>query len=197
ESLPDVNVMSRPGAVRLGIRADQRFFGPGVRVETVVEESAAEGMGLQDGDVIFELDGVAVRGLGVLRDLLAHKKDGDEITLKVAREQEDLLLEGRFPEFEPRPVYPRELPTAHIFVTATKNTVAVASRNVRRFRLLLSPLQFDLSRELVVRGNGRIHRLTPEASLKLLLERYASEADSGRLFAAEAEVDVTRQGTGR
>ncbi len=190
-ALPDLNVMTGKGRVRLGVHTSRTFTGPGVSVEKVVEGSAAERMGLKPGDLIFEVDAVPIETLRDLRSALEAKTYEEEVLVKVVRGEEDLLLKGRFPPFKAQPIYPRATPTAHLSLSAEGNIVTVTSRNVRRFKLLLSPRQFDLSKEIVVTVNGteRLRkRLAPD--LTYLLQRYAHDAVAGRLFAASTVVDV-------
>ncbi len=190
-ALPDLNLMTGKGRVRLGVHTSRTFMGPGVSVEKVVEGSAAARMGLKPGDLIFEVDAVPIETLQDLRAALGAKTYEEEVLVKVVRGDEDLLLKGRFPPFKPEPIYPRARPAAHLSLSAEGNTVTVTSRNVRRFRLRLSPRQFDLSKEIVVTVNGK-ERLREKFApdLTYLLERYAHDADSGRLFAAEAVIDL-------
>ncbi|MCZ6573030.1 MAG: PDZ domain-containing protein [Planctomycetota bacterium] len=190
-ALPDLNVMTEKGRVRLGVHTSRTFMGPGVSVEKVVEGSAAERMGLKPDDLIFEVDAVPIETLQDLRAALGAKTYGEEVLVKVVRGDEDLLLKGRFPPFKPEPIYPRAKPAAHLTLSAEGNTLTVTSRNVRRFKLLLSPRQFDLSKEIVVTVNGK-ERLRKKFApdLAYLLHGYVRNADAGRLFAAEAVIDL-------
>ena len=52
EAPPDLNPIVQPGRPRLGFSADRAFGGEGVKVAAVVDDSVAQGMGLQEGDVV-------------------------------------------------------------------------------------------------------------------------------------------------
>jgi putative serine protease PepD len=69
----------------------------GVAVIAVDEGSAADGAGLRSssdgsGDVIVEIDGQPMKTFEDLADYIDGKKVGDEVTLKVRREGEDIEL---------------------------------------------------------------------------------------------------------
>jgi predicted esterase len=71
------------------------------------------------------------------------------------------------------------------------NRVEARSRGVARFRLLLSPRQFDLSRPIEVVTNGvTSHRGTVERSPEALLRWTARDNDRTMLFAAELSIQV-------
>ena len=59
--------------------------GEGVLVDNVQTNGAAERAGLKQGDIILEVDGVAVGSANQLQSLIARKRVGDEIHLKVFR----------------------------------------------------------------------------------------------------------------
>lgn len=71
------------------------------------------------------------------------------------------------------------------------NRVEVETRGVARFRLLLSPRQFDLTRSIEVVTNGvTSHRGTVERSDSTLLCWAARDHDRTMLFAAELSIEV-------
>jgi len=186
---PDLNVMSTPGRIRLGVRVDVNHV-QGVRFEAVVAGSVAASMGMKDGDILLELDGKPVPDLGALRSLLGKKAYGDLVTARVRRGETELPLEGRFPAFRSKPYYSRAKPTAWISVSVEGQTIQVTSRNVRRFKLHLSPDLFG-DQPVVVRVNGRAQPAkTMAVDLERILTRYAHDADAGRVFTREVTVEV-------
>ncbi len=194
---PDRNVETTSSRVLLGITVDQNFAGPGVRVTTVNAGSIAESLGVRVGDAIVALDGTSVKELADLRRLLSEKRAGQPISVSVRREGEKGPREssGNVPPEKPAPAYARALPTARISARRDGPAVEVASRGVRRFRILLSPEAFDLSAELLVRVNGvERFRGKPAPDLGRALARFAVEADARRFFPAEAEVELPPAG---
>ncbi|MBR5427834.1 MAG: trypsin-like peptidase domain-containing protein, partial [Clostridia bacterium] len=64
----------------------------GVRVGGVVSGSCAEKAGVQAGDIVTEIGSTAVTSSAGLRGTLAKYKAGDEITIKVFRNSEYVLI---------------------------------------------------------------------------------------------------------
>ena len=88
------------------------------------------------------------------------------------------------------PTVPRE-PWGRLEVERTENSVEVTTRGVERFRLLLSPEAFDLSRpvRVVVDGVER-HDALVQPSAAVLLHLAARDDDRARLFVAELSFEI-------
>jgi S1-C subfamily serine protease len=74
-------------ASQLGIDADQ-----GILIFDVPQGSAAANAGVQPGDVLLEIDGKKVESVEDLYAALREKKPGDQITLKVLRDGQEVNL---------------------------------------------------------------------------------------------------------
>jgi hypothetical protein len=122
--------------------------------------------------------------------LLEAKRHGDPVRFRVQTKDEERGVEGRFPTFRSRPVYDRSRPTAEIRVEAEGNRVVVHCRNVRQFRLWLSPVLFGNGPIALAVNGKRIQPTVKPIPLEGILRRYAREADSGRVFTRVATVDV-------
>jgi hypothetical protein len=79
--------VSASGAV-LGVTADGRGAGDGLRVAGVLPGSGAARAGLRAGDVIVRLAGVSVGGLDEVRRVLAGRRPGDTLPLLYLRDGE-------------------------------------------------------------------------------------------------------------
>lgn len=90
DALEDINVISTPGRVHLGFNVDRAFEGPGVKVTSVVDDSTAKKIGLQENDVVHELDGVPVATLQDLIGVLSRKEHGTPVRVVVRRGEEDV-----------------------------------------------------------------------------------------------------------
>ncbi|MEA2042509.1 MAG: M20/M25/M40 family metallo-hydrolase [Bacteroidota bacterium] len=64
------------------------YKGKGVKVGSVIENSAGDKAGLKKDDIILEFDGKAVNDLRQYSNLLKTKRPGDEVNLKVKRGDE-------------------------------------------------------------------------------------------------------------
>lgn len=79
----------------------------------------------------------------------------------------------------------------HIEAIVTGNTVKVKTDNIRKFTLLVSPAQFDLSQPVTVWINDvRYFNDTVKADLSTLLKWNAIDQDRTQLFAAELSFTV-------
>ena len=101
-TIPGFGAWTQPG--RLGIRVDDLtpqladYFGvdEGVLVTMVHADTVAEEAGLQAGDVITAVDGRPVIDIGDLRRSVGAVEDGEEFSITVTRERDQVLLTARF-----------------------------------------------------------------------------------------------------
>ncbi len=189
--LPDVNVMSTPGRVLVGITIDPAFEGEGVRVEEVRDGSLAQTLGLLPGDVIVGAEGRPVASLGDLRAVLQEKDWGDAMQLAWTRGDERHEADGMFPPFTPEPTFLRDRASGRIEVRTEGNRVDVRTRGVRRYALDLSPDLFDLDQPVTVTTNGTTSfEGVPKTDLAHLLHAFARDRDPSMLFPARIEIEI-------
>ena len=91
----------------LGISMDPRSFGQGVRVESVVEGSAADEAGIKAGDLITEIEAQKVKGFFEVSNRLRRFKKGEKPDIKLMRKGREIsvrpVLQGReIPEQDSR-----------------------------------------------------------------------------------------------
>jgi len=92
--------------------------------------------------------------------------------------------------FTSEPYYRRGKPTARIEVKCEGNLVRVVSRNVRKFRLRISPDLFTPGEVHVVVNGKDVAEEATELPLRAVLEDYARDADAGRLATREIVVSL-------
>ena len=61
----------------------------GVRIDKVIEDGAAADGGLEQEDVITEVDGKKVKTMGDLQAIIAQKRPGDKVTVKYLRNKKE------------------------------------------------------------------------------------------------------------
>ena len=81
-----------PRRASLGTMPDFGYEGEGVRVQQVMPDSAAESAGILAGDVIVMVDGQPVADLRSYSGILKAHSPGDEVTVTVLREGEQLAI---------------------------------------------------------------------------------------------------------
>ena len=85
----------------------------------------------------------------------------------------------------------RSSPSGRVEITHWNNTVTVRTEGVRRYKLLLSPDQFDFDQPIRVITNGRESFHTVVArDVETLLRWAARDNDRTMLFGAEIEIDL-------
>jgi len=190
EPLADLNIISRPGKVLIGIQVDRKFQGTGVKVDKVMEKTTAAAMGLQAGDILIGLDKTKIADLPALAEALGKKHFDEDVTVTIRRGDKELTLSGHFAAFTPEPSYRREKPTARISVRHEGEAIEVTARNVRAFRLLIDPQMIDIAKATVTVNGRPAETRSRRYDLKTILQRYGAEADKGRLFTGEIDVQV-------
>ena len=78
----------------LGVTPSEENSTRGVKIGSVIEGSCAEKMGLQAGDIILEINGIATSNFDDLRADVQAIAPGSLVELKVEREGKEKVLEG-------------------------------------------------------------------------------------------------------
>ncbi len=169
--------------------------GAGLRVIEVGAGSLAEDAGIEPGDVLLDMGGAPTRTAEAARDAILRIRPGQELPLTVERGGASVRLTMRFPATQPgesRLAFSHSQPSGRVELRREGNTVTAATRGVRRFTLLLSEDQFDLSRPIRVTTNGVVAHdalVSPDAAT--LLRWAAVDWDRSALFSAELAIEVT------
>ena len=82
-----------PNRPVMGIEMDDRFLGPGVRLNGVPQAGPAHAAGIEAGDVIMSYNGQLVRNASELSELMAGGEVGQKVTLVIRRGLQDLTVE--------------------------------------------------------------------------------------------------------
>ena len=188
--LPDVNRRATPPSPDFGIRSS------GARINRVIKGSNAEQLGLHSGDIVVAINNQPTPRDADLAEVLRTYPPGRALLLTVARGDASVRLTGRYAPTtaasESEAIFPRQRESGRIDLIRTGNRVEASSRGVARFRLLLSPDQFDLTRPITVVVNGRtVFEGTVQKDLRTLFKWAARDDDRTMLFGAELSIAVT------
>lgn len=82
--------------VTLGVIPDYLFGGKGMRIDGVTDEKPAAIAGLLKGDVVIQLGDFPVDGMNGYMEALSKFSKGDETTVKVNRDDEELTFAIKF-----------------------------------------------------------------------------------------------------
>ena len=168
--------------------------GGGLKVLEVGSGSLAEEAGIIVGDVILDVGDVPTRTAEAARQEILKIVPGDEVPVSVDREGTRHVLTLRFPTSQPgelRLAFSNRQPSGRVELQRVGNTVIASTRGVRRFTLLLSREQFDLSKPVKVLTNGVVsHDAIVNPDVSTLLRWAAMDWDRNLLFDAELEIEV-------
>lgn len=102
------------------------------------------------------------------------------------QDPKDLADLNEIPEMPGQPIFRNRGHSGRVDLTRTGNAVAAVTRGVSEFTLLLSPAQFDFTRNITVTVNGRtVFDGRVDKSIDTLLKWAARDNDRTMLFAAE------------
>jgi len=194
--LPDANTVAAPRPrPALGVGVEDA--GSGVRLTRIDPASIAAGAGLAVGDVIVSVGNAATPSTDALIEALREVDYGQRAAFSVRRSGSVKVVSVMYPQPPPLEppllVYPHDRPSGRVELERIGNEVEVRTRGVRRYSLLLSTLQFDLARPVVVRTNGHLSfsGVVPR-STEVLARWSARDNDRAMLFAAELEIDLSK-----
>ena len=169
--------------------------GGGVRLIDITPDSMADMAGVQPGDTLVEVNGIAVGSVEDLRTAIQVPRDGIGLPLRVEREGRSLTFLLSPPEDvqapSPETVFPHPAPSGRVQLLRDGNQVGVVTRGVRRYTLLLSPEQFDFTQPVRVTTNDVLaFEGMVEPSPDTLLRWAARDRDRTMLFGAALEIEV-------
>jgi hypothetical protein len=192
--LESVNqVTQRPLALGIGVRVWTDAAGGGVNVVSIQPGSLADSSGMWEDDVVRGLGAESVAGVEQLQKAL-EANAGASIRLEIERGGQKFPLTLRLPPAPtpaPRTAFARPALSGRVQVERTGNSVAVRTRGVRKYTLLLSPDRFDFSQPIRVVTNGALSfegRVTP--AVETLLKWAARDNDRTMLFGHELTVTL-------
>ena len=97
------------------------YNGYGVQIQNVTTNGPADSAGLRPGDIILQIDGEQVTGVGVLRSLISNSRPGDEVLIIYQRGQQQLSTEVSLATLEEQRISSnmRSDPTVAVFSELT------------------------------------------------------------------------------
>jgi membrane-associated protease RseP (regulator of RpoE activity) len=196
-SFDDFNEISPPApSVPIGFNMlGEPDTGAGIQLIDIVPGSLAEVAGVEAGDVLVEMNGIAVATVDDLRTAVQAPRDGPGLPITVRRDGASLVFTFVPPdpvEAPPgREAFPHPESSGRVQLARNGNEIAVATRGVRRYTLLLSPEQFDFTQPFRVTTNDMLSfEGMVEPSPETLLRWAARDRDRTMLFGAELEIEV-------
>ncbi|MCX7704282.1 MAG: PDZ domain-containing protein, partial [Planctomycetota bacterium] len=179
----------------LGVVIDQEYQGEGARVSDVAKDSTAAEMGIKAGDVIVKIDTNEVKSFQDLRVALSKKRFGDEVSVVVKRDGEEVVLKGKFPKGQEVDAFEYPKPFCSIEVSVNGNRIDVKTYRVKKYRLLVSSKMFPRDTKVEVYTNGVLSFSSVVApDIATLLFYAASDMDRSMLFYGSIGVTLEEKG---
>ena len=196
-SFDDFNEITPPSpSVPIGFNLlSELDTGAGIRLVDIGPGSLADIAGVRPGDILVEVNGIAVTTVDALRAAVQAPRDGPGMPLRLEREGEAMTITLSPPDPVQAPpgrqAFPHPEPSGRVQLVRTGNNIVVATRGVRRYTLLLSPEQFDFTQPFRVTTNEvRSFEGMVEPSPETLLHWAARDRDRTMLFGAELDIEV-------
>lgn len=186
----DHNAAMVDDRVTIGFVADDPFEGAGVKVGPVIEDTAAEGMGLERGDVII---GAGDMTIGTMDDLVEYKatlRRGSKIELTVNRNGGSMVLTGQLPEVGQYYAFKRETPSGLAVISFSANHIDVKTSRVGAFSVFVHPDAVNLDEDLVITWNGKtVHEGLVAPNMEFMLRNFLLNRDRQLLYVARLYIE--------
>ncbi|MCA8913069.1 MAG: PDZ domain-containing protein [Planctomycetes bacterium] len=183
------------GRPTLGVRLQRNVDAP--TVENVVKGSAAEDMGIKEGDVIKKLDDHEIKSMQDLLDALDTKAPGDDVTIVVDRAGEEKTLKGSFPKAQEREQQKEETLVARVIAKLeAPGRVTLSVRNAAKVTIYVAPSMLDGDGKLrvslkVPKGEiGIAVTKTVEVDKGMMIDQFEKTGDRTLPWTGRIELDV-------
>ncbi|MBN2081340.1 PDZ domain-containing protein [bacterium] len=185
----DYNTVLVDETITVGFVPADGYAGEGILVGSVVDDSAADDIGLLAGDIIVRAgDCEIIDG----DDLWKYKQTlqrGDYIELEVQRDDTLVPLSGHLPDISGYLLFKRELPSARANLQFSANRIEIQGSRLSAFSVRVHPQMIDLTHNLVINVDGEcVYDAVVEPDLAYMLGNFLASRDRKLLYVAEVQV---------
>lgn len=192
----DYNLTQTDDRLTIGFNPDMEYKGKGVRVASVARdlESPAALIGMKEGDVITEIDGLKIIGMPDIVKAKEGRKRGDPIKITYKRGRKTLKGESNYPPVREYPIFPRTSKSGAIQAKRLGNTFEIETSRVSGLRLALCPrlTKFDQPVNVVINGVEVLNAIVTPSS-ETLLTGFINSHDRKRLTWANLDFTIPVQ----
>jgi predicted esterase len=183
----DHNVALVDSTISIGFQPYDTFPGPGVMVASLSSgDHLSKRIGLRPGDVIIKGNGISIDSLADINRFKSTLQRGSDVALVVRRGGSEIVLRGRMPAPKDYYIFERSQPSALVRATYVRNQFNIQGSRVGAFRLRIRPEMINLTRNVVVRFNGKKifdNRVAPD--IAYMLRDYLTNRDRRLVFVNE------------
>jgi len=187
----EYNVEIAEERVSFGFYNDHEYEDHGTRISKIVPESASEIMGLEENDIIIKMDGVNADNISKLLELRSTKKRGDKFTLSVLREDQELQLEGHFPEVAYYDAFNYSIPSGAVKAIYYGNRFEIETSRVSQLTIYIHPKMVNMDIPVVVEINGKeVFNTIVKIDRDFMVDNYLENFDRKALWVNKIILDV-------
>ncbi|MBT4575595.1 MAG: PDZ domain-containing protein [Candidatus Cloacimonetes bacterium] len=177
----EYNVKLTDERVSFGFYNDREYKGIGAKITKIMPESAAEAMGLEENDIIIKMDDVEAENIGKLIELRSTKKRGDEFTLTILRADDEVVLNGLFPNASSYNALSYEKSSGAVKANYFGNHFNIETSRVSQIAIYIHPKMINMKIPIIITLNGNevfneIVQIDREFMVKNLLENHDRKA---------------------
>ncbi|MFC2149998.1 dienelactone hydrolase family protein [Calditrichota bacterium] len=181
----DINFNMKNDRLTIGFNHDQTYEGEGVKVAMLVDdpEVPAVQMGLSVGDIVVAMDNIPtpdISSLGAAKDSSAR---GQAFTLTVKRDDQQLVLQGAFPEVNYYKAFLRNRASGAVNVSRVGNDFYVRTSRIGGIRLYIHPEMVRLDQPVCVFVDGELRydaMVKPDS--KFMVDQFVLNRDRRSLW---------------
>ena len=173
-----LNLKMENKRIQFGFYDDRKFKGKGIKVRDIVEGSTSDSMHLLKDDIIIKMDGTPVDSISVLLDLRASKKRGDKVSLTVLRNNDEIKLNGQFPEIEFYDAFILNRPSGAVKAKYFGNQFEIETSRIKEIAILIHPDMVNLENPVIININGK-ERFNQKVSInrKFMIDNFRKNRD--------------------
>jgi len=170
--------------VMFGFLDDEKYQGPGVRVDKTVGDSTLCALvGIKEGDIIIKLGNMIVNNLDDVSKYKEDKKCGDLAEITILRQGQERKLQGRFPGPFKYNLFIRDKPSARVEAQFCANKFSVKSSQLGAFTIYIHPEIVKLDQNIMIELNGKkIYDKKVTASPEFILRNFLKNRDRTLIY---------------
>lgn len=186
----DINLTMTDSSIVLGFQLDTSYIGIGVQVGRIVGGSnLAIMLRLQPGDIIAKIGSQNLTNNAAFEKAKAAIKRGQDISVSVIRNGQEMPLACRIPEPTSYELFARNRLSGKVNATFAGNRIDIESSQVGKLRLLVHPDMIRIDQPLTIRLNGKtMYNKVVKPDLEFMLRNFLENRDRKLIYITKIEL---------
>ena len=162
-----------------------------ILITDLVENSAAQKMGLSKDDCILAMDGIQVKNIEELLNIRDSKNRGDNFSLTINRSGTELTLEGAFPDTTSYDAFNYGKPSGAVYAYYCANVFRIQTSRIMRITLYLSPQMINPKIPVKIIINDKIYfEGFIDGDKDVIWEEFKRNFDRSKIFSNKITLDI-------